>query len=64
MSANAPQQQRLLTAREVADHLGVHVRSVWRLASTGRLPQPVRLSKRIVRWRQSDVAKAIEQAQG
>ncbi|TVQ30013.1 MAG: helix-turn-helix domain-containing protein [Phycisphaeraceae bacterium] len=45
----------LLTAREVADLLGVHVRSVWRMSQTGDIPAPIRLSERVVRWRLADL---------
>jgi excisionase family DNA binding protein len=45
----------LLTAREVADLLGVHVRSVWRMAQAGDIPAPIRLSERVVRWRMADL---------
>lgn len=45
----------LLTVRQVAELLGVHARSVWRLAQTGDIPAPIRLSERVVRWRLSDL---------
>lgn len=50
----------LLTVRQVADLLGVHVRSVWRLAQTGEIPAPIRLSERVVRWRLSDLRDHLE----
>jgi len=51
----------LLTVREVAGLLGIHVRTVWRLAALaemgeGRFPRPVRIAKKTVRWRREDVA--------
>ena len=49
---------RLLGVRQVADQLNVSTRQVWKLASSGRLPKPVRLG-RSVRWRESDVAEFI-----
>ena len=49
---------RLLTVRAVATALSVSVRQVWKLASSGRLPKPVRLS-RSVRWRESDISEFI-----
>ena len=57
---------RLLSVNEVADLLAVSVRTVWRLLSTGRLPQPIRIGGgRIVRWRHSDLQAFIaEQAAG
>lgn len=60
-------QHHPLTAREVADLLGVHVRSVWRLARTGEIPAPLRVSERVVRWRLTDLdvhlQRLVERAQ-
>jgi len=46
-----PPEQLLLCVKEVAVLLGVSARSVWRLVAAGDLPQPIRLGKRLVRWR-------------
>lgn len=54
---------KLLTAREVGERLQIHPRSVWRLASAGQLPPPVRITDRIVRWRPEDIERALEKAQ-
>lgn len=54
----------LLTAREVADLLGVHVRSVWRMAQTGDIPAPIRLSQRVVRWRLTDLDAHLDRLAG
>lgn len=50
----------LLTVRQVADLLGVHVRSVWRMAQTGEIPAPIRLSERVVRWRLADLRDHLD----
>ncbi|MBL8761532.1 MAG: helix-turn-helix domain-containing protein [Phycisphaerae bacterium] len=50
----------LLSVRQVADLLGVHARSVWRLSQTGDLPAPIRLSERVVRWRLSDLRDHLD----
>jgi excisionase family DNA binding protein len=44
----------LLRVREVAEILGVSVRTVWRLVSDGTLAQPVAIG-RSKRWRRSDI---------
>ncbi len=51
---------RLLDVREVAQILGIAVRTVWRLSATGELPAPVRIGARIVRWRLSDIEQYLE----
>ena len=48
----------LMTVREVAAELKVSSRQVWKLASSGRMPAPLRLG-RSVRWRASDIAEWI-----
>jgi|YelNatPaOPRAMG01_1025707.scaffolds.fasta_scaffold323599_1 prophage regulatory protein len=35
---------------ELAKRLGISRRTLFRLVSAGRLPEPVRLTKRTVRW--------------
>jgi excisionase family DNA binding protein len=51
-------EPELLTVREVAAALKVSPRQIWKLAASGRLPPPVRLS-RSVRWRRSDISEFI-----
>lgn len=50
----------LLTVRQVAELLGVHVRSIWRLSQTGDIPAPIRLGERVVRWRLSELRDHLE----
>ncbi|MGC2182919.1 MAG: helix-turn-helix domain-containing protein [Terriglobales bacterium] len=52
--------EKLLTIREVAEHLGIATGTAYHWLSTGRLPC-VRLSSRCVRFRESDVEKMLEQ---
>ena len=47
--APAGLQRLALSADEVAEILGISRAHVWKLASSGRLPRPVRLG-RAVRW--------------
>ena len=55
-----PENLRLLTVRQVAALLGIHTRSVWRLAALakagrGDFPPPLRIGPKTVRWRLADV---------
>lgn len=50
----------LLTARQVADLLGVHVRSVWRMSHADQIPRPIRLAERVVRWRLADLQAHLD----
>ena len=46
-------------AKQVAVMLGVSVRQVWRLHTTGRLPKAVRLGN-CVRWRRAEIEAFVE----
>ena len=52
--------KELLTAREVADHLAIALRTVWRKAACGELPAPLRLGPRLVRSRAADIHEYLE----
>lgn len=49
----------LLKVEEVAAMLGLSERTVWRLASSGEFPQPIKLG-RSVRWARSTIEKFVE----
>ncbi len=57
MSSRVP-EVHLVTARGAARMLGISVRSVWRLAKAGDLPQPVQVGHS-TRWRVSDLLSFI-----
>ena len=50
----------LLNVRQLAAMLGIHERSVWRLAGLaeagqGDFPRPLRIGPKTIRWRRADV---------
>jgi predicted DNA-binding transcriptional regulator AlpA len=49
----------LLAAREAAGLLTVGLTTFWKMHSAGRLPAPVRLTARTVRWRREELGKWI-----
>lgn len=49
----------LWNVSKVARRLGVSTRTVWRLTSEGRLPQPVAIG-RCKRWHRADVDRFVE----
>lgn len=63
-TADPTRNVTLLTARQVADLIGVDVRTVWRMAQTGGVPAPVRLSERVVRWRLADLEAHLDRLAG
>jgi excisionase family DNA binding protein len=50
----------LLTARDVAQRLSIGVRTLWRLVAQGKLPQPIRYTRKLVRWRAMDIDRYIQ----
>jgi predicted DNA-binding transcriptional regulator AlpA len=51
---------KLLTVKDLADLLGIHERTCWRLAAMaeagqGGFPRPLRIGPKTVRWRVADV---------
>ena len=53
------QSDRLLNVTEVAARLSLSVRSIWKMAAKGDLPQPLHLGGSR-RWRQSAIQTFIE----
>ena len=45
----------LLTAKEVAHRLSIAVRTLHRLVSAGVVPAPIRITRKIIRWRVTDI---------
>jgi predicted DNA-binding transcriptional regulator AlpA len=50
----APAEPLLITAEELARLLHISLRTLWRLRSAGRLPEPVRIAG-MVRWRVDEI---------
>ena len=53
-SESAETKPLLIDSRQVGELLNLSTRTVWRLLSAGKLPQPVRIG-RSVRWSRSDI---------
>ena len=54
---------RLLSIDEIAEILGVNVRTVNRLVSGGRLPPPIRITRKLVRWKLSELQRWLDARQ-
>ena len=52
--------QDFWSANQLAQLIGVSRRTVWAMVARGDLPQPLRLSRSLVRWKRADVAAFIE----
>lgn len=50
---------QLISADQVAEMLSVSTRTVWRLQSTGRMVQPIRIGGS-VRWRLDEIRQWID----
>ena len=49
----------LVSARTLAKRLGISVRTLWRLRTSGKLPHPIRLGGAI-RWRAAEIDAWID----
>ncbi len=58
MSIDLLETPALITAAQLADMLSVSLRTLWRMRSGGRLPNPVRLGG-AVRWRLEEIKQWI-----
>ena len=54
---------RVLNVQQVADLLGLAVRTVWRMSTDGDFPTPVRLSPKRVGWRLGAVEQWLDERQ-
>ena len=52
----------LLTVKDVADILSVGVRTVWRWAAEKKIPAPIRLAKKTLRWKASQLQAYLDKA--
>lgn len=55
--------ERLLRRPEVENRTGLSRSTIYELVKEGRFPRPVKLGKRAVAWRESDIAAWIEARQ-
>jgi len=53
------QNIKLLSAKQLGNVLSLSARTIWRLRSSGKLPEPVKVGQGAIRWRQSDIEKWI-----
>ena len=54
---------KMLRAKQVAECLGVHVKTVWLWVKEGRLSRPVRLGARCSAWRKEDIEAFIDRCE-
>ena len=58
-STQSSTSSRLISAEEVAEMLSISTRTVWRLLSTGKMVQPIRIGGS-VRWSLEQVRQWID----
>lgn len=52
-------QERLVRLPEVMNKTGLARSTVWLFVKTGKLPKPVKLSKRVTVWKESEIMQFI-----
>ncbi|MBL8329338.1 MAG: AlpA family phage regulatory protein [Rubrivivax sp.] len=58
---NANTQPQAMNAQQLAAALTVHRTTIWRLLQAKRIPQPVRLGYRTLRWPPEVVAQILRE---
>ncbi len=53
-------ERLLVTTAQVASMLSISKREVERMVADGRLPQPIRLGKRLVRWNLDTIRRWVD----
>lgn len=54
------EEVRLLNERQVAELVGVSKSTLRRMVSANEFPKPIRIGKRAIRWRRSEVLEWID----
>lgn len=52
--------EKYLSAKQIAEFIGVNRSCIWRWAANGKFPKGERIGAKCTRWKESDVLKAIE----
>ena len=55
------EDDRLISAKEVARAYGVHEITAWKWAAIGRIPAPVKRGKRYTRWSNAEIQRDIRE---
>ena len=50
----------LLAAQDVARRLSIGVRTLWRLVAQKQVPRPIRYTRKLVRWKTSDIDQYVQ----
>lgn len=53
-------EERLVTPKEFCERLSISKTTFFNWVNSGKLPQPIRLGDRILRWKSSVVDEAID----
>ena len=50
----------MLTVDDLAGILSVGRRTIWRWATEGRIPNPIKISERCIRWKASEIQEYLD----
>lgn len=57
-------EDKMLTSKEIAARLCIHIRTLRAWISAGQFPEPIRINRRIIRWSQETFRKYLEEKGG
>lgn len=50
---------KIMRPKEVAESLSISLSTLWRWLDKKRIPEPIRLSSRVVVWREEDIQEML-----
>jgi len=60
VEVDALENRDLLTVEQVAERLSMSVRSLQRMVKHGKFPPPIRYTRRLVRWKRSELTAWVD----
>ena len=59
-AARAAAPKLWLTVKDVSKLLSLGVRTLWRMVEAGKLPQPHRFNRKLVRWDRAELVQFVQ----
>lgn len=64
MKSESETPEKLWTQEQLAEHIGVHPKTITRWVESGDFPQPIRLGRRVLRWQDATINKWLQKQGG
>ncbi|MCX7703995.1 MAG: helix-turn-helix domain-containing protein [Planctomycetota bacterium] len=54
-------KREMMSVKEVAEFLGVSVRTVWEQSARGEIPHPIKIGRKITRWHKATLEEWLKE---